>query len=110
MVIQHRTRMGESPSMCQNPHNAIIHTGHNNGICSRGMSSDLVGTVSLWSPNMTEPLVKMLCHRTSVSAMCVDMLGRFMVTGALDNTVKVWDLRTYKCMVWGMFLRWLLIL
>eukprot|EP00698_Gefionella_okellyi_P015125 TRINITY_DN4248_c0_g1_i1.p1 TRINITY_DN4248_c0_g1~~TRINITY_DN4248_c0_g1_i1.p1 ORF type:complete len:514 (-),score=111.68 TRINITY_DN4248_c0_g1_i1:6-1316(-) len=84
MVCEHATRKGRAHSMAQNPHNAIIHLGHTNG------------TVTLWSPNMSEPLVKMLCHRTAISAICVDPRGQCMVTAGLDSTVRVWDLRTYK--------------
>ncbi len=51
MVAQHRTRRGTCDVMRQNPHNAVLSLGHANG------------TVSLWSPNITTSLVKMLCHR-----------------------------------------------
>ena len=51
MVAQHRTRLGTCDVMRQNPHNAVLSLGHANG------------TVSLWSPNITTSLVKMLCHR-----------------------------------------------
>jgi U3 small nucleolar RNA-associated protein 7 len=70
--------------MAQNPNNAIIHLGHSNG------------TVTLWSPNMTEPLVKMLCHRGPVQAIAMDGAGTYMATAGLDGQLKVWDIRTYK--------------
>uniref|UniRef100_A0A1I7XDU8 WD_REPEATS_REGION domain-containing protein n=1 Tax=Heterorhabditis bacteriophora TaxID=37862 RepID=A0A1I7XDU8_HETBA len=70
--------------MCQNPANAIIHTGHANG------------TVSLWSPNVKEPLVKMLAHSSSIKGLAVDHTGKYMVTTGLDRKCRVWDVRMYK--------------
>lgn len=57
------TKSGRLDVMAQNPNNAIIHLGHPNG------------TVSLWSPNQKEPLVKMLCHRGAVRSLAVDKTG-----------------------------------
>ncbi len=56
----------------------------------------LVGTVSLWSPNVREPLVKMLCHRGPVRGLSVDSNGRLMATAGSDRRVRIWDLRQYK--------------
>lgn len=61
------TRLGRLDVMAQNPSNAIIHLGHPNG------------TVSLWSPNQKEPLVKMLCHRGAVRSLAVDKTGRYVL-------------------------------
>lgn len=84
IVSEIRTKLGSCRTMTQNPRNAIIHLGHNNG------------TVTLWSPTTSEPLVKMLCHKGGVSGMAVDKSGNYMVTTGLDNQMKVWDVRTYK--------------
>lgn len=54
LVVELRTRLGPCSVMRQNPYNAVMHLGHKNG------------TVTLWSPNMTTPLVKQLCHRGPV--------------------------------------------
>ncbi|KAF4070619.1 hypothetical protein AMELA_G00287540 [Ameiurus melas] len=78
------TRLGRLDVMAQNPHNAIIHLGHANG------------TVSLWSPNQKEPLVKMLCHRGAVRSLTVDKTGMYMVTSGLDRRLKVYDIRAFK--------------
>ncbi|CAI9623499.1 unnamed protein product [Staurois parvus] len=77
-------RSGRLGVMCQNPHNAIIHLGHHNG------------TVSLWSPSVREPLVKMLCHRGAVRSVSVDKTGMYMATSGLDRKLTIFDLRTYK--------------
>lgn len=64
LLAELKTRQGQPHSVCHNPWNAVIHLGHSNG------------TVSLWSPGMKEPLVKVLCHRGPVTAMAVDNSGR----------------------------------
>ncbi|XP_060787537.1 WD repeat-containing protein 46 [Neoarius graeffei] len=78
------TKTGRLDVMAQNPHNAIIHLGHPNG------------TVSLWSPNQKEPLVKMLCHRGAVRSLAVDKTGTYMVTSGLDRRLNVYDIRAFK--------------
>nr|DBA20443.1 TPA: hypothetical protein GDO54_017220 [Pyxicephalus adspersus] len=77
-------KSGRLGVMCQNPYNAIIHLGHHNG------------TVSLWSPSVKEPLVKMLCHRGGVRSLSVDKTGMYMATSGLDRKLTIFDLRTYK--------------
>ncbi|TRY95417.1 hypothetical protein DNTS_003552 [Danionella cerebrum] len=78
------TKMGRLDVMMQNPYNAVIHLGHTNG------------TVSLWSPNQREPLVKMLCHRGAVRSLALDKTGTYMVTSGLDRKLKVYDIRAFK--------------
>ncbi|XP_018413613.1 PREDICTED: WD repeat-containing protein 46 [Nanorana parkeri] len=77
-------KAGRLGVMCQNPYNAIIHLGHYNG------------TVSLWSPSVKEPLVKMLCHHGAIRGMSVDKTGMYMATSGLDRKLTIYDLRTYK--------------
>jgi len=84
VVAVHKTKQGTPHSFSQNPYNAIIAIGHNNG------------TVTMWNPNMGEPLVKILCHRGPVNAIEFDMSGRYMVTSGLDGEMKIWDARTYQ--------------
>jgi U3 small nucleolar RNA-associated protein 7 len=50
----------------------------------------------LWSPNVQEPLVKMLCHKSAVKSVAVNQSGNYMVTSGVDNLLNIWDLRTYK--------------
>ena len=54
------------------------------------------GTVTLWSPTMSTPLVKMQCHRGPVKALAIDRGGYYMATSGLDGQMKIWDIRTYK--------------
>lgn len=74
-------------AMCQNKRNAIIHTAHPNG------------TVALWSPNETKPLVKMLANESSLSGIDVSGDGKYMATVGSNRSLKIFDLRTYKCLV-----------
>ncbi|KAH9823129.1 NUC141 domain-containing protein [Melampsora americana] len=86
MVSQHRTKLGACHTMSQNPFNSIIHLGHQNG------------TISLWSPSISQAQVKILGHRGPVTSVSIDpsSSGRLMATTGLDSTLKIWDLRTYK--------------
>jgi len=70
--------------MCQNPSNAIVHLGHASG------------TVTLWSPNVQEPLVKLLCHQSVLKSLAVSRDGNYMATSGLDHLLNIYDLRTYK--------------
>lgn len=84
MVIEIPTKLGSPTSLTQNPQNAILHMGHQNG------------TVTLWSPNSTTPLVKLLAHRGPVRALAVDREGRYMVSTGQDLKMSVWDIRMFK--------------
>lgn len=55
-----------------------------------------VGTVTLWSPNSSQPHVKMLCHKGPVQSLAVDPSGRYMATAGLDGKLKIWDIRKYE--------------
>uniref|UniRef100_G1SVM8 BING4 C-terminal domain-containing protein n=1 Tax=Oryctolagus cuniculus TaxID=9986 RepID=G1SVM8_RABIT len=81
IVAALNARAGRLRVMAQNPYNDVIHLGHSNG------------TVSLWSPAMKEPLVKILCHRGGVQAVAVDATGTYMATSGLDHQLKIFDLR-----------------
>lgn len=83
-VAEMRTKLGSPTSFTQNPHNAILHAGHQNG------------TVTLWSPNSTTPLVKLLAHHGPVRSMAIDREGRYMVSSGSDMKMAVWDIRAFK--------------
>lgn len=84
MVIEMPTRQGSPTALTQNPHNAILHVGHHNG------------TVTLWSPNSTTALVKLLAHRGPVRSMAIDREGRYMVSTGQDLRMAVWDIRMFR--------------
>ena len=84
MVAEMGTKMGAPTGMGLNPWNAIVGLGHQNG------------TVTMWSPNSTTPLVKILAHRGPVKSLAVDREGRYMVTTGQDSKMSVWDVRMWK--------------
>ena len=63
--------------MKQNPQNAIIGIG------------DQRGVVSMYAPNSTQPLVKMLCHKSSVLSLSFHSNGNYLVTTGNDGLMKV---------------------
>ena len=78
------TRLGTTTAMAQNTSNAILHLGHQNG------------TVTLWSPNSTTPLVKLLAHRGPVRSASIDRSGHYMVSTGADLKMSVWDIRQFR--------------
>ncbi|KAG0171909.1 Small subunit (SSU) processome component [Apophysomyces sp. BC1034] len=84
LVAEHRTKLGPCDAMTQNPWNAVMHLGHLNG------------TVTLWTPTMSTPAVKMLCHKGPVKSLAVDRTGNYMATAGLDGQLKIWDIRKYE--------------
>jgi U3 small nucleolar RNA-associated protein 7 len=70
--------------MCQNNYNAIILTGHSNGC------------VNMWTPNFSEPVVKILTHPNTVNSVAVDHGGHNLITCGNDSKMRIWDLRTNK--------------
>ncbi|KAE9394392.1 WD40 repeat-like protein, partial [Gymnopus androsaceus JB14] len=86
LVAEHRTALGACSVLTQNPHNAVLYLGHQNGC------------VTLWTPNLPHPAVKVLAHLGPVSSVSVDPSegGRYMATSGKDGSVKVWDCRNWK--------------
>ena len=83
-VCEIRTKLGACGVMQANPYNSCMHLGHGTGV------------VTMYSPAVSTPLVKMLCHKGPITAMAIDLTGKYMVTAGSDKQVKVWDIRTYK--------------
>ena len=83
LISQHRTGLGNCNTMTQNPLTAVLHLGHTNG------------TVTMWTPNLSTPAVKLLAHRGPVTGISIDSRngGREMATCGMDGTIKVWDTR-----------------
>jgi len=86
IVTQTYTKLGRLDVMTQNPSNAVLVCGHSKG------------TVTMWTPSMKEPAAKILVHRQPVRAVAVERSGNYMATAAIDRSVKIWDLRAYKCL------------
>lgn len=78
------TREGPLDVMAQNPANALLHCGH------------AKGTVSLWSPNQPEAVVKLLAHGGPVRGLAVHKAGRVMATAGQEGRIRLWDLRMWK--------------
>ncbi|KAG1711555.1 hypothetical protein DVH05_008805 [Phytophthora capsici] len=83
-VSTHRTKQGLCDTMALNPWNAVVNLGHASGI------------VTLWTPNMSEAVVKMQCHQGPIRSMAIDNSGKYLVTAGADRKVKVFDLRKYQ--------------
>lgn len=92
LLTQIPSHLGSPSTMAQNPHSAIIHLGHSNG------------TMTLWSPNLHTPHVKLLAHKGPITGIAVDpsesSAGRYVATCGMEGTVKLWDGR-----MWGKELR-----
>lgn len=84
MVAQFSAKSGRLNVMKQNPYNAVVLTGHTTGV------------VKMWTPNLREPVVSMLCAKAPIRDFAVDQRGLYLATAAADRTLKIWDLRTYK--------------
>ena len=76
-VAGYQTGHGPTRVLKKNPHNAVSHVGHSNGV------------VTLWSPSAGKALVSMFCHKSPVSDLAVDRGGRYMATSGLDGYLKV---------------------
>lgn len=63
IVGHYNNRLGRAAVMAQNPYNATVCLGNSKGV------------VSLWSPSVKEPLAKILCHKTRLTAIAVDNSG-----------------------------------
>ena len=61
LIAEKRTRLGPCRVMKQNPYNAVIGLGHRNG------------TVTMWSPSMNEPLVKIFAHPGGLTDIAFDL-------------------------------------
>lgn len=64
-----------------NPYNSVLGLGHSNG------------TVIMWSPNMSTPLVSMLCHRGPANTIAYDPESVHKVPDGMRGQLKVWDVR-----------------
>uniref|UniRef100_A0A8C0G2K5 WD repeat domain 46 n=1 Tax=Chelonoidis abingdonii TaxID=106734 RepID=A0A8C0G2K5_CHEAB len=80
------------------PYHFLLATAVSVGGGGLSSCSLLCGTVTLWSPNVKEPLVRMLCHQGGVRAVAVDSSGTYMATSGLDRKLRIYDLRAYQAL------------
>ena len=78
---EHKMQSNTAVSMRQNPSNAVICVGHSNG------------QLTMWTPNLSKPALKIQCHPSAVSSIAFDLQGRYMCTSGMDCKVRVWDVR-----------------
>jgi len=80
MVAKHFSRMGPCHSLRQNMASSVVHAGHSDG------------SVTLWTPSIAEPVMKLQCHYGPVSALaCHDQMN--LITAGGEGKWKIWDLR-----------------
>lgn len=84
LIAELKSKLGQCTTIAQNPRNAIVCLGHNNG------------SVTMWAPLNQEPLVKMICHRGAVTSIVIDHMGKIMITSGEDGCMKVWSLKDYQ--------------
>lgn len=84
LVSEQKTKLGPTQAMKANPWNAVVNLGHTNG------------TVTMWSPTMAQPLVKLQSNRGPVRDLAIDREGKYMAVSGSDKSLKIWDLRMLK--------------
>jgi len=69
--------------MCQNPYNAVICTGHDRG------------SISMWTPNQSDPVARIMKHPAPVKGVAVDLSGYRLAAGHGDGSIQIWDIRNF---------------
>ena len=93
IVSQFNAKLGRLSIMAQNPYNAVLCTGHSKGnlreelnfhsfmnlTCNfTHLKSIFLGIVAMWTPVSKEPVNKMLCHGTALTAVAIEPSGMFV--------------------------------
>ncbi|CAN1318892.1 Probable U3 small nucleolar RNA-associated protein 7 [Linum perenne] len=78
------SKFGRAETMQANPYNGVLAVGHSGG------------TVTMWKPTTSAPLVKMLCHHGPISALAFHPNGHLMATAGREKKIKIWDLRKFE--------------
>lgn len=81
-VAVQKTKLGSPSCLRQNSRNAVLHMGHANG------------TVTMWTPTVKNPIVKLWCQAGQVNSLAIH--GNYMATAGAEGYWKVWDLRKYE--------------
>ncbi|GMM28660.1 Utp7 protein [Martiniozyma asiatica (nom. inval.)] len=84
LVSELSTKHGPTTCMNHNPWNAVIHLGHSHG------------QVTLWSPKMSKPLVKLQSSNGPVKSIAINRGGNYMAVASADKTIKIWDIRKFE--------------
>jgi len=80
LVARHFSKMGPCHSLRQNASTGVVHVGHGDGC------------VSLWTPSIAEPVMKIRSHYGPVSALACHN-ETYLVTAGGEGKWKIWDLR-----------------
>lgn len=56
-----------------------------------------IGTVSLWSPNIDKPVIKMLCHGAATRSVAVDMFGMYVLASNIGIVTLCKLIRYITC-------------
>ena len=51
----------------------------------------------MWTPNIQGPAAKFVAHGNAVRGMTADRSGTYLATAAVDRSLKIWDIRAFKC-------------
>lgn len=81
LVAAIRTGLGPCHVLRQDPWTGVVGLGHRDG------------GVTLRTPAMTKPLMRIAAHRGPVTAAAFDGPNRLLVTAGSDSRVRIWDLR-----------------
>lgn len=84
MVAEFHSVDDKITMMKQNPTSAVLCVASPKGV------------VSMWSPSVKEPLARILCHPTPITALAFNPTGDKMVTSGIDRKIKLWDSRMFK--------------
>jgi len=85
LVAEHRSGNGPCFAMTASLYNGIVCTGHGNG------------TVALWSPNASKPLLRMLAHKGPIACVATSPTAPwYWLSAGCDGIVKVWDIRAVR--------------
>ena len=71
----------EGLCIAQNQQNAVIAVGHGGG------------AITLWTPNASGPVAKMMRHPPAVQSIDIDITGTKLAAAHGDGNVQIWDLR-----------------
>jgi U3 small nucleolar RNA-associated protein 7 len=80
VMSQTFTKLGPCRAFRHNPDTGIVHAGHGDG------------SVSLWTPSIKEPVMRIKAHYGGTTAIACHGES-FIVTAGGDHKWKIWDLR-----------------